>query len=393
VDTVSTMTSTMTSTTAPASAEAAPVEPVDAVRDAAPVEPVDVVRGAAPGKPKQGRIKCVVWDLDNTLWDGVLLEDAEVVLRPGVVDHIRRLDSMGVLNSVASKNDPDTALAKLRELGLEDLFLYPRIGWNAKSESVRQIAAKLNLGLDAFAFVDDQEFERAEVAYALPEVTCVDALDVDTVLTRPDFHPRFISDESAQRREMYRSQLLRDDMQAEFVGTSEEFLASLGLCFSIAPARREDLQRAEELTIRTNQLNSTGRTYSYDELDALRESPDHLLLIATLTDKFGSYGKIGLALVEKSDPDWRLNMMLMSCRVMSRGVGSVLLGYIMDRARAAGAGLRADFIETGRNRMMQITYAFSGFREVSREGAHVVLAADLSRIQPPPAYVTLEVTE
>ncbi len=385
------MASAMTSTIASASAEAArDAAPVDAARDAAPV---DAARDAAPGKPKQGRIKCVVWDLDNTLWDGVLLEDAEVVLRPGVVDHIRRLDSMGVLHSVASKNDPDTALAKLRELGLEELFLYPRIGWNAKSESVRQIAAKLNLGLDAFAFVDDQEFERAEVAYALPEVTCVDALEVDTVLMRPDFHPRFISDESAQRREMYRSQLLRDDLQSEFVGTSEEFLAGLGLCFSIAPARREDLQRAEELTIRTNQLNSTGRTYSYDELDALRESPDHLLLVATLTDKFGSYGKIGLALVEKADPDWRLNMMLMSCRVMSRGVGSVLLSYIMDRARAAGAGLRADFVETGRNRMMQITYAFSGFREVSREGAHVVLAADLSRIQPPPAYVTLEVTE
>src|SRR5690606_34437348 len=99
-----------------------------------------------------GRIKCVVWDLDNTLWDGILLEDAQVTPRPHVVEHIRRLDRMGVLHSIASKNDPDTALAKLRELGLEELFLYPQIGWNAKSDSVRHIAKALNLGLDAFAF-------------------------------------------------------------------------------------------------------------------------------------------------------------------------------------------------------------------------------------------------
>ncbi|WP_410590363.1 HAD-IIIC family phosphatase [Amycolatopsis sp. lyj-23] len=346
---------------------------------------------APAAKPVQGKIKCVVWDLDNTVWDGVLLEDGDVRLRPWVVEHVKRLDAMGVLHSVASKNDHDAAMAKLREFGLDEYFLFPRISWNAKSASIGQIAKKLNLGLDAFAFVDDQEFERAEVSFALPQVTTVDILEADEVLRRPEFAPRFVTDESAQRRGMYFSQLARDDIEEDFSGTGEEFLASLDLRFTIAPARREDLQRAEELTVRTNQLNSTGRTYSYDELDALRSSDDHVLLVASLTDKFGSYGKIGLALLEKGTPDWRLNMMLMSCRVMSRGVGTVLLGHVMGLARAAGAGLRADFVETGRNRMMQITYAFSGFREVSREGAHVVLAADLSAVQEPPAYVTLEV--
>ncbi|MBY8885304.1 HAD-IIIC family phosphatase [Streptomyces sp. PTM05] len=347
---------------------------------------------APPAKPVQGRIKCVVWDLDNTLWDGVLLEDGEVTVRPGVIEHIRRLDAMGVLHSVASKNDHETAMAKLRELGLEEMFLAPRIGWNPKSESLRQLAEKLNLGLDAFAFVDDQDFELAEMAYSLPQVTRVNAADIDTELVKPDYRPRFVSDESAQRREMYRSQLERDEVREEFTGTNEEFLASLEMVFTIAPAAREDLQRAEELTIRTNQLNSTGRTYSYDELDALRESPDHLLLVATLTDRFGSYGKIGLALVDRSGPDWRLNMMLMSCRVMSRGVGSVLLNHLMERAREAGAGLVADFVPTGRNRMMQITYAFSGFREVAKDGDRQLLAADLDRAQEQPGYVTVRVT-
>lgn len=346
----------------------------------------------APAKPVQGKIKCVVWDLDNTLWDGVLLEDPNVTVRPEVVAHLRRLDALGVLHSIASKNDHELAMAKLESLGLTDLFLFPRIGWNAKSESITQIASKLNLGLSAFAFVDDQEFERAEVAFTVPEVTCLDVLDIDERLTTVEFTPRFVTDESIQRRGMYQSQLARDDIEADFVGTNEEFLASLDMTFTIAPAVRDDLQRAEELTVRTNQLNSTGRTYSYDELDALRESADHLLLVATLTDKFGSYGKIGLVLVETSSPDWQLRMMLMSCRVMSRGVGSALLGHIMSEARAAGVGLRADFVETGRNRMMQITYAFSGFREVSRNGSQVVLAADLSNLQQAPGYVRLEVT-
>ncbi|MYY08073.1 HAD-IIIC family phosphatase [Streptomyces sp. SID4919] len=351
----------------------------------------DIRRPAPPEKPVRGRIKCVVWDLDNTVWDGVLLEDDEVTVRPAVVEQIHRLDALGVLHSVASKNDHDTAMAKLREFGLDEMFLYPRISWNAKSASVEQIAAKLNLGLDAFAFVDDQEFELAEVAYALPEVTCVDVAALEESLARPEFSPRFVTDESAQRRGMYRGQLARDDLETGFVGTNEEFLAGLDMTFTIAPARREDLQRAEELTVRTNQLNSTGRTYSYDELDALRESPDHLLLVASLTDRYGSYGKIGLVLVGTGTPDWRLRMMLMSCRVMSRGVGTVLLGHVMGLARDAGAGLRADFVETGRNRMMQITYAFSGFREVARDGDQVELAADLSQLQAPPGYVTLEV--
>ncbi|WP_033438932.1 HAD-IIIC family phosphatase [Saccharothrix sp. NRRL B-16314] len=349
------------------------------------------VGAVVPEKPKQGRIKCIVWDLDNTLWDGVLLEDGDVVLRQDLVEHVKRLDKMGVLHSIASKNDHDAAVEKLRSFGLAEYFLFPQVNWNAKSESIRRIATALNLGLDAFAFVDDQEFERAEVAHGVPEVTCVDVLDVDEALVRPEFTPRFVTDESALRRGMYQGQIVRDELEKEFVGTNHEFLASLDLTFTIEPARREDLQRAEELTVRTNQLNSTGRTYSYEELDELRSSPDHLLLVASLTDRFGSYGKIGLALVEKGAEAWQLRMLLMSCRVMSRGVGMVMLNHVMGLARDAGAAVRADFVETGRNRMMQITYAFAGFREISRSGSLAVLEADLSTLQPPPPYVRVEV--
>jgi FkbH-like protein len=296
---------------------------------------------------------------------------------------------VGILHSVASKNDPETALRQLEQFGLADMFLIPQIGWNAKSHSVDQIAKKINIGLDAIAFIDDQEFERAEVAQAHPQVLCLDATDVPDAFQAPEFCPRFVTDESRHRRAMYQSQFQRDETEASFVGTSEEFLAQLGMVLTIEPARQVDLQRAEELTIRTNQLNSTGRTYSYDELDTLRSSPDHLLLVASLEDRFGNYGKIGLALVEMSEKTWHLRMLLMSCRVMSRGVGTVLLNHIMRQAREAGAELLADLVETGRNRMMQITYAFAGFEERERDGDRVVLQADLGRIQEPASYVRL----
>ncbi|MBW8092098.1 MULTISPECIES: HAD-IIIC family phosphatase [Streptomyces] len=345
-----------------------------------------------PGtKPRQGRIKCVVWDLDNTLWDGVLLEDGQVTVRPEVVAELKRLDDLGILHSVASRNDHDAAMERLAADGLADYFLYPQINWNPKSRSIEQIATSLNIGLDAIAFVDDQPFERAEVAHSLPAVLTVDAAELGEVLRTPEFRPKFVTDESRLRREMYRSAALRDRLEQEYTGTNTEFLASLDMHFTIAPAGREDLQRAEELTVRTNQLNSTGRTYSYEELDELRQSPDHLLLVAGLTDAYGTYGTIGLALAERGRPAWHLRMLLMSCRVLARGVGTVLLNHVMTLARDDGAVLRADFVETGRNRVMYVTYAFAGFAEAERDGNRLVLESDLRQIQPPPDYLTVTV--
>jgi FkbH-like protein len=338
---------------------------------------------------RRGRIKCLVWDLDNTLWDGALLEGDAGVLRPHVRAIVDLLDARGILQSVASRSDSVLASQRLRELGIDDMFVYPQISWNAKSDAIAHVAKALNFGLDAIAFVDDQEFERAEVAHAHPSVLCLDPAGLAGALADPEFNPRFVTAESRRRRHLYRSQIAREDSEREFTGTSEEFLATLAMTFSIRPASRDDLQRAEELTIRTNQLNSTGQTYSYDELDALLASPDHLVLVTELDDRFGSYGTIGLALVELGTPCWHLRLLLMSCRTMSRGVGTVLLNHIMVMAREAGVRLRADFVETGRNRMMQVTYAFAGFVEVARDGTNVVLESDLSNVQPPASYVTV----
>jgi FkbH-like protein len=340
---------------------------------------------------KAKKIKVVVWDLDNTVWDGVLLEDPSVTLKPQVPEIMRALDERGILQSVASKNDHGAAMAKLRELGLEEFFLYPQINWNSKASSIEQIRKSINIGIDTVAFVDDQPFEREEVAHTHPEVLCIDTVELDGLLALPEMNPEFITEDSRIRRRMYMADIARNEAEAEYVGPTDEFLATLEMRFTIAPCSEDDLQRAEELTVRTNQLNTTGYTYSYEELNALRRSPDHLLLVASLEDRYGTYGKIGLALVEKGAEAWTLKLLLMSCRVMSRGVGTIMMNHIMMLARDAGTKFRAEFRHNGRNRMMYVTYKFGGFREVSETDGLILLEHDLEGIQPFPEYVDVRI--
>lgn len=349
---------------------------------------------AEPPPPTKERVvKCVVWDLDNTLWDGTLLEDEQVVLRRNVADVIKTLDARGIVHSIASRNDYRAAMSKLAEFGLEEYFLHPQINWNSKAASIRAIARDINIGLDAVAFVDDQPFELEEVAHSLPEVLCFEAARVDEFPHLPSVNPRFVTEDAKLRRLMYLSEARRKQAEEEFVGPKEEFLATLGMSFTISRATEEDLKRAEELTARTNQLNTTGYTYSYDELDHFRQSPRHRLLIASLSDKYGDYGKIGLALVETTADGWVIKLLLMSCRVMSRSVGTVMLNHIMARAKEHGARLRAEFVSNDRNRMMYVTYKFAGFKEVGRDGALTILESDLARIQPFPGYVRVSVED
>ena len=342
---------------------------------------------------EQKTIKCVVWDLDNTLWNGILLENDQISLHSHAARIITTLDSRGILQSIASKNERSLAMAKLREIGLDEYFLYPQINWNSKAASIKEIAKSLNISLDAIAFIDDGQFELEEVKFSLPEVLCIDAAKLDDLLDMPEMNPRFITEDSQLRRLMYINDIERQNAEKEFVGAQEEFLATLNMTLTISYAKEEDLQRAEELTVRTNQLNATGYTYSYSELNQFRLSKQHKLLIAGLDDKYGSYGKIGLALVECDDNLWTLKLLLMSCRVMSRGVGAVLLNYITSLAKDRNVRLLADFVSTERNRMMYITYKFAGFKEVEKRGDFVILENNLMRIQPPPNYMKVQVID
>jgi len=337
-------------------------------------------------------IKCIVWDLDGTLWDGVLLEGDTIWLRSGIKNIIQTLDLRGILHSIASKNDRDAAMERIRDFELVEYFLYPEINWNAKSLSVSKIQANLNINMDSIMFIDDEAYERDEVRSVHPEITCMDARDINTLLAHPRLNPRFITEDSTRRRRIYIEHRERITAEEEFVGPRDEFLVSLQMRFKIGKATENDLRRAEELTIRTNQLNTTGKTYDYDELKLFLNCPRHELYICELQDRYGYQGKVGLALIEIDGDYHNLRLFIMSCRVTTLGVGTLLLSYIMNKAKQSGKNLRADFKHTGRNRPMYITFKMSNFKKIgdgSIDG--ITLENDLSMIPPYPPYIELSV--
>lgn len=312
-----------------------------------------------PDKPVL--VKCLVWDLDNTLWSGTLLEDPEVKLSDEIRDVIVALDSRGILQSVASKNDHDMAWKRLEDLGIAEYFVHPRIGWGRKSDSVCDIADQLNFAINTIAFVDDLPSERAEVTFRAPEVRCYPAEQAASLPGLPEFTPDVVTVDARRRRQMYQASFRRDSERESFSGPDEEFLRSLELVMAIKRADEEDLSRVEELTLRTSQMNATGVHYPDEVLRGLLADPGHEVLTVTLADRFGPHGAVGVMLLEYHQRVWQLKLLATSCRVVSFGAGAVILNWLIDQAARAGAHLAADFRPTDRNRMMDIAYRFAGF--------------------------------
>ncbi|MFN2496072.1 MAG: HAD-IIIC family phosphatase [Pseudonocardiaceae bacterium] len=327
-------------------------------------------------------VKCLVWDLDDTLWDGVVLENDRPRPFTAAVAALRTLDQRGILHAVASRGDHDAAAGHLAGRGLDELFCVLDIGWGSKSGAVRRIAQALNIGLDTVAFVDNDPVERSEVATACPEVRCYRADQVAELATLPDFCPQFVTDESRQRRDRYRVEHRRAVAEGEFDGSAAEFLASLELAMTVRPAGETDLARAHELTVRTHQLNTTGQSFSMAELRALIRSSEHEVLVARLRDRFGAYGTIGLAVSELTGTDSVLLLLLTSCRVLSRGVGAALLDHVVHRAVSQGLRPVSRFVPTPVNQIMLVTLRFAGFTLLERNDDHMLLAVAPDRLSP-----------
>ncbi len=328
----------------------------------------DVVIGKADlGVSSPGRtskIKCVVWDLDNTVWDGVLVEDGieDVRLREGVVRTIMELDRRGILQSTASKNDHAYGLEALQHFALDAYFLVPQISWGPKSAAVTQIAKDLNIGLDTIAFVDDQVFERSEVLARHSSVAVYDKLSMDVLGSDERFDVE-VTSEAGMRRQLYRDEEQRVAAQDASGGDYEDFLRSCNMSVRIAPLNETDVARAYELAQRTNQLNIWTSRYSHADLRALLEggSPRRAFTVRA-DDRFGSYGLVGLCIF---DPAQSLVLDLMfSCRIQGKLVGEAFLGWL---ASSHSGVLQARYRRTARNAPARALLESSGFREVQED--------------------------
>ncbi|MFF4924083.1 HAD-IIIC family phosphatase [Kitasatospora sp. NPDC001261] len=327
-------------------------------------------------------VKCLVWDLDDTLWDGVVLEGDDPAPFPAALGTLAELDRRGILHAAASRGEPGAVRRHLTERRLSDWFCAVQVGWGAKSAAVRRIAKALNIGLDTVAFIDNDPVERAEVASELPMVRCYPAAEAGRLPGFRDFRPEHLTAEAAGRRRLYQAEWRRQEAEEGFTEGRQAFLDSLGLVMELRPATEEDLARASELTVRTHQLNSTGLTYGIDELRRLSASPDHQVLLAGLRDRFGDYGTIGLSVTELVGRDAVLRLILMSCRVASRGAGSVLLHQLIRQALADGRRPVAHFVPTAVNRNLLVTMRFAGYEATAADGDRLVLVVDPRR---PPA--------
>ena len=232
-------------------------------------------------------IKCVIWDIDNTLLNGVYLEsgDSPPAADPVVAAALAEFAARGIIHAIASKNPQEAAAHAARVTGRE--FAAVECGWGRKSDAVARIAASLGIGTDALAFVDDDPYERAEVGTALPAVLVLAPEEVTEAATWPEFGVTAVTNEARQRGEMYAARRRRQDAERAYGGSRDEFLRSAGTQVTIATAVPEDLPRLHELAARTRQFNSAGQAVPEAEFARMIASGGASVVTVRLRDEIG----------------------------------------------------------------------------------------------------------
>jgi FkbH-like protein len=325
--------------------------------------------------------KCVVLDLDNTLWGGVVGEDGPQGIRLGLTApgseyvefqrFLATLPQRGILLAIASKNNPDDALEVIRGheamVLREGAFSALRINWRPKPENLASIAEELNIGVDSLVYVDDNPDEREQMRQLLPQVLTVDlprdpALYRSTLERLPELQVLGITEEDRLRAGQYVAKREREQIRVQ-AASVDDYLRSLGIKVAIDPLTEPDVSRVAQLFQRTNQFNVTTRRY--DAGAVLRILGDSAWRSWTLraSDRFGDHGLVATALARANGTEWTLDSFLMSCRVIGYGIETALLADIIAAATAAGATrLRGEFIPTKKNVPARDLFARHGFQ-------------------------------
>ncbi len=325
--------------------------------------------------------KCLVLDLDNTLWGGVIGDDGPERIKIGretpqaeaytaFQEYCLALRERGVILAVCSKNDEAVAKKGFAHpdsvLKLEHFAAF-RANWSPKHENIESIAAELNLGVDSFVFVDDNPAERAIVLAQLPGVAVPDVgSDVASFIGVLDaaqyFEPVTISAEDLERSVQYAANSQRAAVQAKFADYGE-YLDSLGMSAEIGPFKPEYLDRIAQLTNKTNQFNLTTRRYTQAEIEALAADPTRIALYGKLSDVFGDNGLISVVVGRREQDALHVELWLMSCRVLKRDMEIAMLDALVLRARAAGvAVVHGHYLKTPKNGMVADHYEKLGFQ-------------------------------
>jgi FkbH-like protein len=332
--------------------------------------------GAARGKAR----KCLVLDLDNTLWGGVIGDDgldgialgqnsavgeAHVALQRFLLDLRRR----GVILAVCSKNEEATARIPFRdhpEMVLKENHIAVFIAnWSDKANNLREIAATLNIGTDSLVFLDDNPVERGQVRQLLPEVAVPelteDPADYISLLANAGYFEAVgLSEEDLTRADFYQANAERVSLQK--IGNLEEYLLSLKMVATISPFNAVGRVRIAQLINKSNQFNLTTRRYSESEVEVFENDPAKFCLQVRLADRFGDNGMISVIIFDKAPDEWSCDTWLMSCRVLGRRVEELVLAIVAETARSAGAKrMKGTYIPTKKNGLVVEHFAKLGF--------------------------------
>lgn len=327
--------------------------------------------------------KCIILDLDNTLWGGVIGDDGLENIQIGNLgigkafsefQHwIKKLKNRGIIIAVCSKNTESVAKEPFEKhpdmvLHLDDIAVFIA-NWGNKVDNIIQIQSILNIGFDSMVFLDDNPFERNIVRENIPEI-CVPELPEDPadyleyLYALNLFETASASDEDAERTKLYQIEALRSIVQQKFTN-EDDFLKSLNMLSLVEPFNKFNTPRIAQLSQRSNQFNLRTVRYSNADIERLAESQLNTTFVFSLEDKFGDNGLICVIILQKeNDQTLFIDAWFMSCRILKRGMEHFVLNTIADFAKVNGYKyIKGEYIPTAKNEMVQNHYKNLGFEK------------------------------
>ena len=326
--------------------------------------------------------KCIVLDLDNTLWGGVVGEDGFDGIELGqtangkaFVDFQKELLSLwqqGIILAINSKNNFDDAMKVIHEhpemILREKNFANIQINWNDKAQNLLQISDEINIGLNSIVFFDDDKLNQTRIKQEFPEVLTIE-LPEDPSEFSPllkelnDFNVLQRTDEDTKRGQMYTEQRKRKELEKS-VSNLDDFLKELDIKVKMKKSNEFLIPRISQLTLKTNQFNLTTRRYQEEEIKNFSSNTKFIVGCAQVLDKFGDNGITGVYIIKKNDKSWLIDTFLLSCRIMGRGVENAILSQILLDAQKNGIDeIQAEFIPTQKNQPAENFLSDFGFKK------------------------------
>lgn len=357
--------------------------------------------------------KCLVLDLDNTLWGGVIGDEGVENIAIGhetptgeaytaFQQYVKELKDRGVILAVCSKNEEDIAKEGFSHpdsvLHVDDFVAF-HANWEPKNVNIEQIAREINIGLDSLVFIDDNPAERQIVRDTLPEVAVpeVDVRDVFSYIRAIEgagyFETVKVSDDDRKRNAAYMANKERRAL-ASIVTNYDDFLKSLQMKAEIDSFRPVYYDRIAQLTNKSNQFNLTTQRYTRADIERMAENSNYITLYGRLSDKFGDNGLISVVIGEKQGNTCHIRLWLMSCRVLKRGMEQVMLDAIVERAKAAGCTkLVGYYYQTKKNKMVADLYQVFGFTMISEDDADTTWQLDITDFTPQGKFIEVHAGE